>query len=106
MSDGMYTPWGIARVKQQLDQDVFLVQTPDEQNGGILISTDRAEALLSDKARTLGLRWQEFLAFDQEHAMMVVLYEHPELYPWVEEELTERFAEESVRQGCPGYFIQ
>ncbi|HTK06452.1 MAG TPA: hypothetical protein VL485_04755 [Ktedonobacteraceae bacterium] len=105
MSDDMYTPWGIVRVKQQLAEDVFLVQTPDEQHGGILISTTRAEEILSDKARTIGQIWQEFLAFEQESAMMVVFYEHPELYPWVEEDLTARFAEESVREGYPGYFI-
>jgi hypothetical protein len=105
MSDGMYTPWGMAQVKQQLAQDVFLVQTFDEKCGGILIAAARAEALLSDRARIIGQHWEEFLAFEQE-AMMVVLYEHPELYPWVEEELTERFAEESVRQVYPGYFVQ
>jgi hypothetical protein len=36
--------------------------------------------------------------------MMVVLYEHPELYPWVEEELTATFAEESLRRHHPEYF--
>ncbi len=103
MPDGMHTPWGVAQTKQQLAEDVFLVQTPDE-HGGILISTTRAEEILSDRARTIGQIWHDFLAFEQEEAMMVVFYEHPELYPWVEEELTERFAEESVHQNYPGYF--
>ncbi len=103
MFDGIYTPWGIAQTQHLLSEDVFLVRTSDE-HGGILITTNRATEILSDKARTIGHHWHDFLAFEQEDAMMVVFYEHPELYPWVEEELTMRFAEESLRQEYPHYF--
>jgi len=103
MSDGMYTPWGVAQTQHQLAEDVFLVQTTDEL-GGVLITSARAEEMLSDRARTLGQHWQGFLAFEQEEAIMAVFYEHPEFYPWVEEELTERFAEDALRSGYPAYF--
>jgi hypothetical protein len=36
--------------------------------------------------------------------MVVVFYEHPELYPWVEEELTEKLAADTLRLSCPEYF--
>jgi hypothetical protein len=89
-------------MRQQLDEGVFLVQA--ETHGGVLIEADKARTLLSEKARSLGQFWNGFLAFEQDYAMMVVFYEHPELYPWVEEELTLGFAEESLRLNHPEYF--
>lgn len=102
MSKGMHTPWGVAETKQQLAVGVYLVRTAG--HGGILIDKTVAPDMLSEKARLVGKPWEAFLAFEQEHEMMVVLYEHPELYPWVEEELTEKFAEDSLREYHPEYF--
>ena len=102
MTGGMQTPWGVAQTRHQLDEGVFLVQT--EEHGGILIDAKKADALLSEKARDIGQRWYSFLAFEQDYDMMVVFYEHPELYPWVEEELTCKFAEESLHAHHPDYF--
>ncbi len=102
MTGGMHTPWGIARSREELDEGVYLVKTAD--HGGLLITVERAQELLSEKARGIGKPWHDFLAFEQDHDMMVVLYEHPELYPWVEEELTEKFAEEGLRRDHPDYF--
>jgi len=102
MNGGMQTPWGVAHTKQQFDEGVFWVQTAE--HGGILIDAAKAKELLSDKAISIGQHWNDFLAFEQDHDMMVVLYEHPEFYPWTEEELTEKFAEESLRRDHPEYF--
>jgi hypothetical protein len=102
MIGGMQTPWGVAHMRQQLDEGVFLVQT--ETYGGLLIEANKARTLLSEKARNIGQLWNDFFAFEQDYDMMVVFYEHPELYPWVEEELTLKFAEDSLRSYHPGYF--
>ena len=102
MTGGMQTPWGVTQTKHQLDEGVFLITT--EQHGGILIAASKAQEMLSDKAIKIGKPWYDFLAFEQDCDMMVVFYEHPEWYPWVEEELTEKFAEESLRKYHPDYF--
>src|SRR5215469_4834509 len=95
MNGGMHTPWGVAHTKQQLDEGVFWVHT--SEHGGILIEEAKAKEILSDKAIKIGMHWNDFLAFEQDHAMMVVFYEHPEFYPpWVEDELIEKFSEESL----------
>ena len=102
MALGMQTPWGAARTEQQLDKGVFLVKT--DKHGGLLIEQAIAATLLSERALRIGKVWEQFFAFEQEHDMMVVFYEHPELYPWVEEDLTEKFAEDSLREHHPDYF--
>ena len=102
MAAGMLTPWGVARTKQQLDEGIFLVKTAE--HGGLLIEQAVATQMLSERALCIGKVWEDFLSFEQDHDMMVVLYEHPELYPWVEEELTEKFAEDSLRTHHPDYF--
>lgn len=102
LSMGMHTPWGVAQTKLQLAEGVFLVKT--EVHGGILIEQTIAASLLSEKAIRIGKPWESFLAFEQDQDMMVVLYEHPEIYPWVEEELTEKFAEDNLREYHPEYF--
>ncbi|MBO0780411.1 MAG: hypothetical protein J2P37_16415 [Ktedonobacteraceae bacterium] len=99
----MHTPWGEAKTKQQLDEGVFWVTT--DSHGGILIEKGRAKELLSAKARRIGELWYDFLAFEQEHAMMVVFYEQPQLYPWLEEELSVKLAEDSLRRDYPDYFL-
>ena len=102
MSTGMLTPWGVAHTRQQLDEGVFLVKTAE--HGGLLIEQAIAAEMLSERALRIGTVWEGFLAFEQDHDMMVVLYEHSELYPWVEEDLTEKFAEDSLRAHHPEYF--
>jgi len=102
MTGGMQTPWGVAHTKQQLDEGVFWVQTVE--HGGILIEKVKAEEILTEKAIKIGMYWNDFLAFEQDHDMMVVYYEHPEFYSLVEWELTEKFAEDSLRKYHPEYF--
>ena len=102
MATGMLTPWGVAHIKQQLDEGVFLIKTAE--HGGLLIEQEIAATLLSERALRIGKVWESFLAFEQDHDMMVVLYERPELYPWVEEDLTEKFAEDSLHAHHPDYF--
>jgi hypothetical protein len=98
----METPWGSSQTQQQLDEDVFLLTTAEA--GGLLIRREKALRDLSEKARTIGIPWHDFFAFAQDDSMMVVFYEHPEWYPWVEEELTVQFADESLRRHHPEYF--
>jgi hypothetical protein len=100
--ESMPTPWGRAVTMQKLAEGIFWVETAD--NGGLLIEVAQARMLLSEQALKMGLAWEHFLAYEQEHAMSVVFYEHPELYPWVEEELTEKLAADSLRLSNPGYF--
>ena len=102
MSAGMSTPWGIACSQEPLDEGAVQVETAN--HGGILIEQTYAQTLLSPKACTSGVFWDHFLAFEQERAMMVVFYEHPEWYPWVETELTKKLAEDLLRQDYPDYF--
>ena len=102
MFGSMSTPWGVALIKQQLDDGVFFVQTVE--HGGLLIDARRASELLSARARTIGKHWNEFLVFEQDVDIMVVFYEHPELYPWVEDDLLEKVAEDNLRKGHPDYF--
>lgn len=100
----MSTPWGRALTRQELAEGVFWVETAE--HGGLLIETIQARTLLSDKALKVGQPWESFLAYEQEYDMMVVFYEHPELYPWVEEELTEKLAADSLHLHHPEYFRQ
>jgi hypothetical protein len=102
MPSGMHTPWGKAHVQRQLDNGVLWIE--GQEQGGLLIEHAKASEILSEKALSIGRHWHGFLAFEQEKDMMVVFYENPELYPWMEEELTVQLAEESLRRDHPDYF--
>jgi hypothetical protein len=98
----MPTPWGSALKTRELAEGILWVETAE--HGGLLIERERAQALLSARALRLGQNWEHYLAYEQDRAMVVVFYEHPELYPWVEEELTEKLAADTLRLSCPEYF--
>lgn len=98
----MYTPWGKARLQRQLSEGILWVETSD--HGGLLIEKMVAQHFLSLQARSIGCIWDNFFAFEQEKAIVVVFYEHPELYDWMEEELTRKFAEDILRFYYPDYF--
>ncbi len=102
MQEGMPTPWGVALMVHVLDDGIFWVQTAE--HGGLLLEQIHVEALLSPKARTLGTWWHDFLTFEQDDALLVVFYEHPELYPWAEENLIQPLAETYLRATHPDYF--
>ena len=102
--ENMPTPWGSALTQQKLAEGILWVETTT--HGGLLIETTRARALLSEQALRIGQKWESYLAYEQEHAMVVVFYEHPELYPWVEIELTAKVAEDTLRLLYPAYFEQ
>lgn len=102
--ESMLTPWGIALTKQELAEGIFWIETAE--HGGLLIATPQARTLLSVQALRFGQHWESFLAFEQEQDMLVVFYEHPELYPWVEENLTARLAEDGLHLYHPEYFHQ
>ncbi len=104
MVNDIYTPWGKADTQWQLDEGIFLVETPE--HGGLLVECAKAETVLSEKARRIGKLWNNFLAFEQDADMLVVFYEHPDLYPWMEEELAGQFAEEGLRREHPDYFAE
>lgn len=104
MDEEMYTPWGVAQSVELLDDGVFWVQP--QEHGGLLIEHDKAETLLSAKAIAIGKWWNTFLAFEEDDAMLVVFYEHPELYPWAEEELIHNLAEECLHRMYPDYFME
>ncbi len=98
----MPTPWGIALKTQKLAEGIVWVETAE--HGGLLIATAQARQLLSEPALEMGHFWESFLAFEQAYDMMVVFYEHPELYPWIEEELTVKLAADGLRRYHPEYF--
>ncbi|HEX7737953.1 MAG TPA: hypothetical protein VF458_24115 [Ktedonobacteraceae bacterium] len=87
---------------QELAEGIFWVETAD--HGGLLIEATLAHALLSEQALKIGQTWEDYLVYEQEHDMPVVFYEHPELYPWVEEELTEKLAADTLHLFHPEYF--
>jgi hypothetical protein len=97
-------PWGTALSSEKLAEGVFWVETAE--NGGVLIETERARTFLSENALKIGQPWENFLVYEQEHDMPVVFYEHPELYPWAEEDLTEKLAADGLRLSHPEYFNQ
>jgi|GEM_PF-7128389 len=102
MHEGMQTPWGLAHTVHVLTDQVLLTET--FEHGGLLIEQTQARSLLSPRALRLGKLWNTFVAFEQDDAMQVVFYEHPELYPWAEEELIQQLAEASLRAMHPDYF--
>jgi hypothetical protein len=102
MESILQTPWGRTTSKQELATGVFWVET--SEHGGLLINASQAQSLLSERARTIGKPWESFLAFEQEHDMLVVFYEHPEFYPWIEEDLTEKLAADGLYLFHPDYF--
>ena len=104
MDEEMYTPWGVAQSVELLDEGVYWVQP--QAHGGLLIEQTRAEKLLSAKAIAIGKWWNAFLTFEEDDAMLVVFYEHPELYPWAEEELIHTLAEECLHRVYPDYFAE
>ncbi len=102
MHEGMQTPWGVAHTVHILAEHIVLTETCE--HGGLLIERTQANTLLSPQAVRLGKLWNSFLAFEQGDAMQVVFYEHPELYPWAEEDLIQELAEASLRATYPEYF--
>jgi hypothetical protein len=102
MMERMQTPWGQALTKLELTTGVFWVETGEQ--GGVLIERAQAITLLSDPARKIGQPWENYLAYEEVHDMPVIFYEHAELYPWVEEELTEKLAADALRRCHPEYF--
>lgn len=96
------SPWGEVVTTQEIAAGVFWVETTE--HGGLLIEADRAQTFLSYEALELGKPWTCFLAYEQEHDLPVVFYEHPEWYPWVEEELTERLAADCLHRSRSTYF--
>lgn len=88
---------------QELAEGIFWVETAD--HGGLFIEATLARSgLLSEQALKIGRAWEHFLVYEQEHDMPVIFYEHPELYPWVEEELTEKLAADTLHLFHPEYF--
>ncbi len=102
MHEGMPTPWGAALTVSLLEHGILWVQTAE--HGGVLFDQAQVRILLSPQAIRLGVQWHEFIAFEQDEAIQVVFYEHPELYPWAEEDLIQQLAEESLRRTHPDYF--
>ena len=98
------TPWGTALSSEKLIEGVFWAETAT--NGGLLIEARWAQTFLSEYALKIGQAWKNFLVYEQERDMPVVFYEHPELYPWAEEDLTENLAADSLRLSHPEYFHQ
>ncbi len=87
---------------QELAEGIYWIEAAD--HGGLMIEFRQARELLSEQALKMGQVWENYLLYEQEHDMPVVFYEHPELYPWVEEELTEKLAADILRLFHPEYF--
>lgn len=106
----MNTPWGKADHVESPVRGVHFVSTPS--HGGIMVSKELAERVLSDKARSLNVYggiYNGYYCFEEDCEWALVLYEHPE---WeAEEELqkttveeTKKNAEETIRYYYPTYF--
>ncbi len=87
---------------QELAEGIYWIETADHD--GLMIEAGQARELLSEQALKMGQVWENYLLYGQEYDMPVVFYEHPELYPWVEEELTEKLAADTLRLFHPEYF--
>jgi hypothetical protein len=96
------TPWGTALTTEKLGDGILWVET--STNGGILIETNLASSLLSARVLKLGQSWQNCLAFEHGNGLLAIFYEHPELYPWIEPELTEKISADCLHVEYPEYF--
>lgn len=108
----MYTPWGHADGQHSVARGVWVVDTPS--HGGIMIRTRTAERVLSDAARVIGELWgrdHEWLAFEEDCAYAVVVYEHPEWFrraylPYdLPDEQRKATALETIKRWYPMYLI-
>jgi hypothetical protein len=101
--ENVFSPWGPIITQQELGEGILWVETAE--HGGLLIDMAQAHTLLSAQALKIGTPWKNLMVYEQERDMPVVLYEHPELYPWVEEELTQKLAADCLRRLHPTYFV-
>lgn len=73
----MITPWGQSQQRQQLEPGCWWVSTAG--HGGILVGTRYAEEYLTPEARKLGEPFGSWLAYEEDCAWAVVIWELPRL---------------------------
>ena len=109
------TPWGKADSVKQLAAGVTLIGTPS--HGGIMIGKNKAKGILTPAGRMCGRQWNQYLCYEEDCLMNIVLFEHPEY--WVEYQKTwmrpeevstveniKESSREGIKQWNPEYFTQ
>jgi hypothetical protein len=99
--NGILTPWGKAQVSTEFSPGLLLVETAG--HGGFLLSHKFASESLSEAGRKRGEEFNQWLAFEEDSAANIVIYELMDLvakgYPGLHK---ERLVSE-LERDFPGY---
>ena len=110
----MPTPWGKADHAYKICDGVYDVGTPG--HGGIMVGKAKARILLSEKAIARGMKWNQYICFEEDCDWSLFAFEQPKLYAdsfkkhsLKPEEITEEYvknsAKKSIERWYPEYFI-
>lgn len=90
----MNTPWGRADHQETLTRGLTIVSTP--RHGGVMISKGFAEKNLSEVAIKKALIYNNYLAYEEDCDMSIIIFELPQYFT-KENETIEEIAEEAKR---------
>jgi hypothetical protein len=79
MKEGSWTPWGKAQDATQITRGVWWVSTAS--HGGLAVSLGRAQRVLTEKARSIGIQIGGYRWFEEDSDWAVPAAEHPEWFP-------------------------
>jgi hypothetical protein len=84
----MYTPWGPSDFHETKTRGVHVVGTPS--HGGVMVSEGFAKRHLTQAAIDRGLRYGDYLCYEEDCDVSIVVFELPELFPDEDTEKVKR----------------
>ena len=93
------TPWGGIWSWKEVIDGVFWVSTPI--HGGMVIDLAVAETALSTQARSIGSLCGPWICFEEDCAVSIPLFEHPE---WGNQQSSRLTSADMIRAYFPHYF--
>jgi hypothetical protein len=75
----MYSPWGPTDFHETKASGVHVVGTPS--HGGIMVSEGFAKRYLTQAAISRGLRYGDYLCYEEDCDAAIVVFELPDLFP-------------------------
>lgn len=99
-----YSPWGEVEFVTQIEAGVFWVGTMS--HGGLMVSSQVAQAKLSQKARDLALMFGKTYCFEEDCQCDLCFLEHPDWWKRVTNRDTydQEKILHSVKRWYPEYF--
>ena len=85
------SPWGEVQHALVVMPQVYFVSTAS--HGGIMLTEKRAKKVLSPAAIKRGRKWGNYLCYEEDCDMDMIVYEHPEAIRVINPEITETFIE-------------